>query len=120
MGLAINGYPVSDSPDEVGQFMLALQKTGYLIFWVGFFKTVTGGLMFLPRTAPLAVLMSLPYTFNILLYVTFFAHKFLIIGLPAFAVCAFLLYCYFDWYRPIFAKPTSNVTTDWAGGEHAI
>ena len=120
IGFAINSYPVGDSPDDVGQFMLALQKTGYLIFWVGFFKAVAGGLMFFPRTAPLAVLMSLPYAFNILLYVTFFAHKYIIIGLPDFMACAFLLYCYVDWYRPIFAGPTDTATTDLAGGEHAL
>ncbi|QDT30832.1 hypothetical protein [Thalassoglobus polymorphus] len=120
MGLATRGYPVGDSPDDVGRFMLALQETGYLIFWVGLFKTVAGGLMFFPRTAPLAVLMSLPYAFNILLYVTFFAHKYLVIGLPDFAACAFLLYCYFDWYRPIFARPTSTATTELVGGEHAL
>ena len=26
IGFAVNGYPVSDSPDDVGQFMLALRK----------------------------------------------------------------------------------------------
>ncbi len=106
IGFAVNGYPVGESPDDVGQFMLALEKTGYLIFWVGFFKAVAGGLMFFPRTAPLAILMSLPYAFNILLYVTMFAHKYLIVGLPDFAACALLIYCYFDWYRPIFHGPT--------------
>lgn len=120
MGFATRGYPVSDAPDEVGQFMMALENTGYLIFWVGLFKTLAGGLMFFPRTAPLAVLMSLPYAFNILLYVTFFAHQYLVIGLPDFAACAFLLYCYFDWYRPIFAGPTSTATTELAGGEDAL
>lgn len=117
MGLATRGYPVSDAPDDIGQFMMAIERTGYLVFWVGFCKTVTGGLMFFPRTAPLAVLMSLPYAFNILLYVTFFAHKYLAIGLPDFAACAFLLYCYFDWYRPIFAGPTATCLH---GGEHAL
>lgn len=120
MSLALKGYPVSDSPDDVGRFMMAIEATGYLIFWVGLFKAVAGGLMFFPRTAPLAVLMSLPYAFNILLYVTFFAHQYLVIGLPDFAACAFLFYCYFDWYRPIFARPTSTVTTELAGGEHAL
>lgn len=120
IAFAMRGYPVSDAPDEVGQFMIALEKTGYLIFWVGFFKAFAGGLMFFPRTAPLAVLMSLPYAFNILLYVTFFAHKYLVIGLPDFAACAFLLYCYFDWYRSIFAGPTGPATTEPAGGEHAL
>lgn len=102
MGFGVNGYPVSESLDNVDQFFIAIEKTGYLIFWVGLFKAVTGGLMFFQRTAPLAVLMSLPYAFNILLYVTFFARKYLAVGLPDFAACAFLLYCYFDWYRPLF------------------
>ncbi|EGF28333.1 hypothetical protein [Rhodopirellula baltica] len=126
MGFAINGYPVGDTPDDVGRFMIALEQTGYLIFWVGFFKTVAGGLMFFPRTAPLAVLMSLPYVVNILLYVTFFAHQYLVIGLPDFAACALLIYCYFDWYRPILASPTeqpgpmSTSTSTPSGGDHAF
>nr|WP_044301959.1 hypothetical protein [Rhodopirellula sallentina] len=111
MSFAMRGYPVDKAPDEVGRFMIALEQTGYLIFWVGFFKTVTGALMFVPRTAPLAVLMSLPYAFNILLYVTFFAHQFLVVGLPDFAACALLIYCYFDWYRPLVAGPSSNASS---------
>lgn len=120
MGFAINGYPVSESPDNVGRFMMALEKTGYLIFWVGLFKAIVGGLMFFPRTAPLAILMSLPYTFNILLYVTFFAHKYIVVGIPDFTACAFLIYCYFDWYRPILSGPTTDLTAEPAGGEHAV
>ncbi|WP_404309746.1 hypothetical protein [Neorhodopirellula lusitana] len=107
MGFAFNGYPVSDPPDDLGHFMLALQNTGYLIFWVGFFKTVTGTLMFFQRTSPLAILMSLPYAFNILLYVTFFADQYRVIGLLDFGACAFLIYCHFDWYRPIFGASTT-------------
>ncbi|TWU39561.1 hypothetical protein Poly41_24160 [Novipirellula artificiosorum] len=120
MGFATRGYPVGQTPDEVGQFMIALAKTGYLIFWVGLFKTVAGGLMFFPRTAPFAILMALPYAFNILLYVIFFAHQYLVVGIPDFAACALLIYCYFDWYRPIFAGPTPVSTPDSHGGENAL
>ena len=120
MSFATRGYPVGEAPDEVGQFMIALQKTGYLIFWVGFLKTVAGGLMFFPRTAPLAILMTLPYAFNILLYVIFFAHQYLVVGLPDFAACALLIYCYFDWYRPIFAGPTPVSTPVLHGGKDAL
>ncbi|QDU35965.1 hypothetical protein Mal4_02480 [Maioricimonas rarisocia] len=120
MSLAMRGYPVDETPDDVGRFMMAIEETGYLIFWVGLFKAIAGGLMFFPRTAPLAVLMSLPYAFNILLYVTLFAHKYLAIGLPDFAACAFLLYCYFDWYRPIFAEPGDHSTRELAGGDDAL
>ncbi|QDT05068.1 hypothetical protein K227x_34660 [Rubripirellula lacrimiformis] len=120
MGFGVNGYPVGDPPNELDQFMIALQQTGYLIFWVGLFKTVAGGFMFFPRTAPLAILMSLPYAFNILLYVIFFAHQYLVIGLPDFAACALLIYCYFDWYRPIFAGPTPVSNPDQRGVENAL
>ncbi len=126
MSFAINGYPVTETPDDVGRFMMALETTGYLIFWVGLFKTITGGLMFFPRTAPLAILMSLPYAFNILLYVTFFAHQYLAIGLPDFAACVLLIYCHFDWYRPIFSGPQNltDIATaslhDTSGGINAL
>ncbi|WP_372726304.1 hypothetical protein [Novipirellula sp.] len=120
MSFAINGYPVGESPDEVGRFMIAIGKTGYLIFWVGLFKTLVGGLMFFQRIAALAILMSLPYAFNILLYVTFFAHQYLVIGLPDFAACALLIYCYFDWYRPIFAGPTALSVPESQGVENAF
>lgn len=120
MGFAVNGYPVSDPPGEVDQFMLALEKTGYLIFWVGLFKTFAGGLMFFRRTAALAILMSLPYAFNILLYVLFFAHPYLVIGLLDFSACGLLIYCYFDWYRPIFAGPTTVSSHDSRGDADAL
>lgn len=120
MSFAVNGYPISDPPGEVGQFMLALEKTGYLIFWVGFFKAVAGGLMIFRRTSPLAILMSLPYAFNILLYVTFFAHQYLVIGLLDFGACVLLIYCNFDWYRPIFAGPTTVSIQESHGDEVAF
>lgn len=120
MGFGVNGYPVADPPGELDQFMLALEKTDYLIFWVGFFKTVAGGLMFFARTAPLAILMALPYAFNILLYVVFFAHQYLVVGIPDFAACALLVYCYFDWYRPIFLGPSSVLDAGSRGGEDAL
>ncbi|TWT80402.1 hypothetical protein CA13_18180 [Planctomycetes bacterium CA13] len=120
MGFGVNGYPVGDPPGELDQFMLALEKTGYLIFWVGFLKTIAGGLMFFPRTSPLAILISLPYAFNILLYVIFFAHQYLVIGIFDFGACALLIYCHFDWYRPIFAGPTTVSIQDSHGDENAI
>ncbi|QDV24539.1 hypothetical protein [Aureliella helgolandensis] len=120
LGFATRGYPVGETPDEVGQFMIAIEKTGTLIFWVGLFKTVCGGLMFFPRIAPLAVLMSLPFGFDILLYVPLFAHKYLVIGLPDFVARTLLIYCYFDWYRPIFAGPTTSSLQDSSGVEHVL
>ncbi|TWU46773.1 hypothetical protein Poly59_57460 [Rubripirellula reticaptiva] len=76
--------------------------------------------MFFPRTAPLVILMTLPYAFNILLYVIFFAHRYLVIGLLDFAACALLIYCYFDWYHPVFAGPTPNSTQKLLRDENAL
>jgi hypothetical protein len=64
--------------------------------------------------------MSLPYAFNILLYVTFFAHQYLAIGLFDFAACGLLIYCHIDWYRPIFAGPTTVSIQESHGDEHAL
>ncbi|TWT50933.1 hypothetical protein Pla22_36760 [Rubripirellula amarantea] len=120
MGFGVIGYPVGDPPSELDQFMLMLEKTGYLIFWVGLLKTVAGWLMLFPRTMPLAILVALPYAFNILLYVIFFAQQHYVVGIPDFAACALLICCYFEWYRPIFAEPTPVSSHDLHGDEHPL
>lgn len=89
-----------DSP--AGEFLIAAGKTGYLVGWVGIFKTLTGVLMLIPRTEKLAYLMALPYAVNILLWVTFVAHEWLGLGLADFVVSMFLVWAYRDFYQPLF------------------
>ena len=102
MGFGFRGYPIGDPPRPVDHLMQALQETGYLIFWVGLFKFVTGTLMFAKRTTPLVIVMALPYTVNIILYCFFVAPQYLPIGVPDLLLNVFLIYAYFDWYRGVF------------------
>ena len=99
IGLHFNPPEWPDSP--AGEFLLAAGKTGYLVGWVGLFKTVTGVLMPISRTAKVAYLMALPYATNILLWVTFVAHEWLLIGIPDFLACVALVAMNFNCYRPL-------------------
>jgi hypothetical protein len=65
IGLHFSSPEWPQSP--AGEFLVAAGKTGYLVGWVGIFKTLTGVLMLIPRTEKLAYLMALPYAVNILL-----------------------------------------------------
>lgn len=87
-----------------GEFLISAGNTGYLVGWVGIFKTLTGILMLIPQTAKLAYLLVLPYTINILLWVIFVAHEWLLIGIFDFVASIFLVAVHFDYYRPFFRK----------------
>lgn len=102
IGFQFNPPEWPDSP--AGEFLTAAGKTGYLVGWVGIFKAVTGALMLFPRTAIIAYVMALPYTVNILFWVTFVAHEWLLIGIPNFLASVFLIVMNFDRYRPLLHK----------------
>lgn len=102
MKLGIQGYPLPDEPSALHDFMQALDNTGYIIFWVGLVKFIAGSLLFVRRTTPLALLIALPYTVNILLYCIFIANQYLLLGIPDFLCNAFLIYAWFDWYKGCF------------------
>ena len=57
--------------------------------------------MLIPRTENLAYLMALPYTVNILLWVTCVAHEWLLIGIPNFLASVVLIAMNWKRYRPI-------------------
>lgn len=102
IGFQFNPPEWPQSP--AGEFLIAAGKTGYLVGWVGIFKTLTGVLMLIPRTAKLAYLMALPYTVNILLWVTFVAHEWLLVGIPDFLASVFLLAMHSEHYLPILER----------------
>jgi hypothetical protein len=99
IGFQFNPPEWPQSP--AGDFLIAAGKTGYLVGWVGVFKTLTGVLMLIPRTEKIAYLMVLPYSVNILLWVTFVAHEWLLIGIPDFLASIFLIAVHFDHYLPL-------------------
>lgn len=91
-----------------GEFLIAVGKTGYLLGWVGIFKTVTGLLMLIPKTEKLAYLMALPYSINIILWVSLVAHEWLHIGIPNFVVSIILVSAHWKHYRLILTHQTQT------------
>ena len=87
--------------DRAGVFVSAMVQTGYLWLFFGLYKLVTGVCMLIPKTAPLATLMAVPYSFNILPWVIFVESNFLVLGIMVFLVNCYLVYAYFDRYRSI-------------------
>jgi hypothetical protein len=86
-------------------FMSAMFDSGYVIPWLGAFKVVAGILMAIPRTTPLGVLVAFPYAVNILLYVTFVSFEdYLVMGIVDFAISAYLVYAYSQYYRPMIVS----------------
>ena len=79
MMFGVQGYPLTEDPSPFRDFMKAMADTGYIIFWVGLVKFIAGSLLFVRRTTPLALLIALPYTVNILLYCIFIANQYLLL-----------------------------------------
>ena len=102
MMFGVQGYPLPEDPSPFRDFMKTMADTGYIIFWVGLIKFIAGSLLFVRRTTPLALLIALPYTVNILLYCIFIANQYLLLGIPDFLCNAFLIYAWFDWYKGCF------------------
>lgn len=102
IGFGVRSYPLPDEPSRFRDFMQAIDDTGYIVFWVGLVEFIAGSLLFVRRTTPLALLIALPNTVNILLYCIFIANRYLLIGVPDFLCNVFLTYAWFDWYQGCF------------------
>ena len=102
IGFQFNPPEWPQSP--AGEFLMAAGKTGYLVGWVGVFKALTGVLILIPRTEKLAYIMALPYAVNILLWVTFVAHEWLLVGVLDFLASLFLIAMHYEHYLPIIKR----------------
>jgi len=101
LGAAIAGIE-GDPTNPAIIFLNAVRDTGYLFHWVGIFKIIAGSLILIPRTAHLGVMIACPYSFNILLWVTFVARQWFFLGVADFMANAYLVYAFFNRYKPLF------------------
>lgn len=95
---------VPSATDRAGVFISAMVQTGYLWVFFGLYKLVTGVLMLVPRTGPLAAIMAVPYSANILPWVIFVERGFIVLGILVFVANAYLIYAYYDRYKSVLAK----------------
>jgi hypothetical protein len=56
-----------------------------------------------PRTSQLGIIAAFPYAVNILLWATLPSTIFAPLGILVFLASSYLVYAYFDYYRPIVA-----------------
>jgi hypothetical protein len=94
---------IPSTTDRAGLFISAMIQTGYLWVFFGLYKLVTGILMLIPKTGPLAVVMAVPYSINILPGVIFVERGFIGLVLLVFVINCYLVYAYYDRYKSILA-----------------
>ena len=88
--------------EKTAIFMRGVTDSGYIIPWMGMFKIMAGLLIAYPKTSAFGVIAALPYAVNILLYVIFIAREdYLIIGISDFLISIYLVYAYFEYYKPM-------------------
>jgi hypothetical protein len=97
------GDEIPSTTDRAGVFIHAMIQTGYLWLFFGLYKLVTGILMLIPKTGPLAVVMAVPYSANILPWVIFVEKGFIGLGVLVFVINCYLIYAYYDRYKSILA-----------------
>jgi hypothetical protein len=104
--ITFNLAPSAAFPGEAGQFMTALQNTGYILFIVGILKLLVGLSLLINRFVPLALILFMPITINMILFHAFLAVSTIIPALIIGFLNVFLLYSYIESYRPLFQSKT--------------
>ena len=86
--------------NETSMFMKGIINAKYIVPFMGIFKVIAGLLLAYNPTSKVAILMCIPYVINILLYVIFISFKdYFLLGLVDTAVCFYLTYAYWDFYK---------------------
>lgn len=96
---------------EAGEFYRTVSGT-YLFEWIGIFKLIAAFLMFNPITRIFAPVFTFAYAINILLWNVLWAHEAAYLGIPIFIMHVFLLYCNFDYYKPVFGASFRLVASE--------
>jgi hypothetical protein len=107
MMLVVNpepGVALPGTEGKLAEWLMSVIATGYLWQWIAIFKVINGLLILIPRTSALGILAAFPYYLNIFLYTAFIAQIYFKLSIPAFVVTCYLIYAYWDRYRPIVSK----------------
>lgn len=98
-----SGFNFKTAPSvKVFRFMRAMKNSTYIPQWIAIFKIITALLLVIPNTAKIAILATLGYSINILLYCSFVANHYLGFAVIIFVSNIYLIYAYSDWFKPLF------------------
>lgn len=90
--------PMEMPAGDAGNFVMALVNAKYFIPMLGVFQTICGLSLLLNRFVPLALIMLIPITLNILLFHIYLAPEGMMMGVLVFLINIFLMYAYRNQY----------------------
>ena len=104
-------YPLGESPalaQPAMDFLIAMGNTGYFIPFLAAAEILVGLLLLANFWVPLAMMILSPIILNVILFNAFLAPSLasLIMLLVLVALQAYIIYCTWNAYRPLFAKRT--------------
>ncbi|MGG3572865.1 hypothetical protein ABES25_16020 [Bacillus gobiensis] len=106
--VVFNLAPPMEYPDPVANnFLMALENTGYILFIVGLLKLLVGLSLVINRFVPLALVIFMPITVNMILFHAFLDITTILPSLIIGFLNVFLLFSNIESYRPLF-KPKNN------------
>lgn len=94
-------FPIPTPPTDSAYFMEALDRTAYIMPLVYSLQVIAGVLFLLRAWVPLALLMLVPVTANIVLYDLMLNPKGLVVGIMIAALHAVLLWRNRSAYAPL-------------------
>lgn len=110
--MLFNLVPPMEYPEaSANNFMTAIQDTGYILFIVGLLKLLVGLLLIINRFVPLALVIFMPITVNMVLFHAFLDFATILPALIIGFLNIFLLFSYIKSYSPLF-KPKNIYAKD--------
>ena len=98
----IGFMPTPDLPKAAANFMGALSKTGYMFYLIGAVEVATGLLLVINKWIGFTLILLAPVAVNMVLFHTFLAPGGISPAALVFILNAFLIYKYWDQYKPLF------------------
>ncbi|MGF1452458.1 MAG: DoxX family membrane protein [Opitutales bacterium] len=96
------GYmPAPELPEQAQSLMGAMSQSGYLMQFVGLTETVVGILLLSGFFVPLALVIFMPVSLNIIAFHLFLAPGGILPGLIIFLLNLVLMFLYLPAYRPL-------------------
>lgn len=99
----LNFMPTPENmPQSAMDFMVALQKTGYLFKFIGLIEIVSGILILINKWVPFALLLIAPIIVNIILFHLALDMGSIMPGLVLLILVVYLFYFYWNKFKLLF------------------
>lgn len=98
----IGFMPTPNLPKAAGEFMGALNKTGYMFYLIGAVEVLTGFLLIFNKWISFALILLAPVAVNMVLFHLFLAPAGIAPAALVFILNTHLIYRNWDKYKPLF------------------